>query len=62
MIPSISAFKKLKPVKERHPDEAEKCLKVLLILTGTAETNRIKAELLQQLTKGRQKLCPSWNR
>jgi len=64
MIPSFSStFRKPKPIRKNDLEEAEKCLKVLLVLTGTAETNRIKAELLQQVTTGsdQQSFYPSWN-
>jgi len=64
MVTSLSSvFKKLRPAKKNPLEEAEKCLKVLLVLTGPAETNRIKAELLQQLTTGpdQQSFYPSWN-
>jgi hypothetical protein len=62
MIPAFSSSKKIKFVKKKFLEEAEKCLKVILLLAGHEETNKTKSELLQQLGTNQQLRYLSWNR
>jgi hypothetical protein len=47
---SLLRFKILDKKKDNTVNEIEKCLEVLILLTGHEETNKIKSDLYQQLT------------